>query len=380
MHRRDVLRLAGGGFIAAAVPTLVGCDTTLPDAAVAAWRGPGAEADPRRWILAHAILAPHSHNLQSWLVDLREPDTVVLRLDLQRLLPETDPLSRQMVMSQGTFLELLDLAARERGLRAEIVPFPDGPFEDRRPDHRPTARVRLVPDASLEPDPLFRQVFARRTNRAAYDGRAPSAEALKAMQAAVAGLPVTVGFSDPGQADAHRRIAADAWRIELTTPRTLLETYRWLRIGPEEIKRHRDGLSLNDPMVRALTAAGLFDRTKPSAPDSRAIRGQIRDFERALASTPSFHWMTSRDNTRQTQLAAGRAWARVQLAATAHGVAMHPMQQALQEYPEQAVPYAAIHRLVGAPGETVQMWARVGYGPAVGPSPRRGVDAHLTTA
>jgi hypothetical protein len=90
--------------------------------------------------------------------------------------------------------------------------------------------------------------------------------------------------------------------------------------------------------------------------------------------------MTSRDNTRQTQLAAGRAWARVQLAATAHGVAMHPMQQALQEYPEQAVPYAAIHRLVGAPGETVQMWARVGYGPAVGPSPRRGVDAHLTTA
>ena len=30
---------------------------------------------------------------------------------LQRLLPETDPLSRQIMMSQGTFIELLDIAA-----------------------------------------------------------------------------------------------------------------------------------------------------------------------------------------------------------------------------------------------------------------------------
>ena len=28
--------------------------------------------------LGHAILAPHSHNLQSWLVDLRTPDEILL--------------------------------------------------------------------------------------------------------------------------------------------------------------------------------------------------------------------------------------------------------------------------------------------------------------
>lgn len=379
MQRRDVLRIAGGGFIAAAVPTLSGCTSALPDAAVTAWRGPGDEPDLRRWILAHAILAPHSHNLQSWLVDLREPDTIVLRMDLQRLLPETDPYSRQMVMSQGTFLELLDLAARERGVRAEVVPFPDGAFDERRPDARPTARVRLAPDPSVRPDPLFRQVFARRTNRQPYDGRAPTADALAALDAAVAGLPVTVGVAAPGAVAAHRDIAREAWRIELTTPRTLLESYKVLRVGPDEIARHRDGISLNDPLVRALVAAGLFDRTQPSAPDSQAIRGQLRSFDDAIASTPTFHWMTTRDNGRVTQLLAGRAWARVQLAATAQGLAMHPLQQALQEYPEQAAMHAAIHREVGATarGETVQMWARLGHGPAVGPSPRRGVDAHL---
>jgi hypothetical protein len=58
---------------------------------------------------------------------------------------------------------------------------------------------------------------------------------------------------------------------------------------------------------------------------------------------------------------------------------MQPLSQALQEYPEQAGPYADIHGLVGAPtpAQTVQMWARVGFAPAVEPAPRRGLDAHL---
>jgi hypothetical protein len=89
--------------------------------------------------------------------------------------------------------------------------------------------------------------------------------------------------------------------------------------------------------------------------------------------------MVSQGNDRVTQLQAGRAYARAQLAATAQGLSMHPLQQALQEYPEQAEPYAAIHRLLDAPPPqfTVQMWARLGYAPPVGPAPRRGVRAHV---
>src|SRR5688500_16876984 len=114
IDRRGILRVLGGGAIAAAGVPLAGCTSELPAEALVAWQGPRGGTDLRRWILSHAILAPHSHNLQSWLVDLREPDVITLRMDLQRLLPETDPFARQMVMSQGTFLELLDLAARQR--------------------------------------------------------------------------------------------------------------------------------------------------------------------------------------------------------------------------------------------------------------------------
>ena len=87
-------------------------------------------------------------------------------------------------------------------------------------------------------------------------------------------------------------------------------------------------------------------------------------------------------NDRVTQVNAGRAYARVQLAAAEFGVSMQPMQQALQEYPEVAAPHAEIRRLLDAPqpARTVQMWARVGFAPPVGPAPRRGVDAHLVHA
>ena len=112
MDRRAFIRVAGGGVVLAAGAGTAGCSAALPPEAVAAWQGPGADVDLRRWILSHAILAPHSHNLQSWLVDLKVPDEIVLRSDLTRLLPETDPFSRQIMMSHGTFLELLDIAAR----------------------------------------------------------------------------------------------------------------------------------------------------------------------------------------------------------------------------------------------------------------------------
>ena len=385
MDRRRFIRVAGGGVVLAAGAVAAGCSSALPHEALAAWQGPGEEADLRRWVLSHAILAPHSHNLQSWLVDLKTPDEIVLRCDPTRLLPETDPFSRQIMMSHGAFLELLDLAARQRGQRAEITLFPEGAFGPDRIDQRPVARIRLVADAGVRPDPLFAQILQRRTNRSAYDlARPVPAAAWQAMADAAAGDGLRFGFVGADFAGdvlaRHRTIANEAWRIELVTPRTILESFKVMRVGAAEVAQHRDGLTMMSPGVVWLTRFGLFDRTQAPAPDSYATKSQLEDFAAKMASTPGFLWIVSDGNERATQVRAGRAYARVQLAATAHGVAMQPLSQALQEYSEQAGPYREIHDLLGAhaPATTVQMWARVGYAPVVPPAPRRGLAAHVS--
>jgi len=383
MNRRTFLKVVGGGIILSATAGIAGCTSDMPPEAIAAWQGPGAEPDIRRWILSYAILAPHSHNLQSWLVDLKTPGEIILYCDTNRLLPGTDPYFRQIMMSHGTFLELLDIAARQRGYRADIKLFPEGAFATGKIDNRPVARIRLLEDAGVQKDPLFSQILRRHTSREPYDiNRNVPAAALQAMTESVQPYPVHFGYAGLDQSErlaSHRAIAAAAWQVELTTPDKIMETYHWLRVGGSEIARHRDGISINDPVVTMLTRFGLFDRTKAPKPDDAATVDQIKSFNRLLDATPGFLWLVTNDNERTTQISAGKAYVRLQLAGSAHGLSMQPLQQALQEYPEQQANYQAIHTLLEAPRpqHTVQMWVRVGFGPIVGPAPRRGLQEHV---
>jgi len=87
-------------------------------------------------------------------------------------------------------------------------------------------------------------------------------------------------------------------------------------------------------------------------------------------------WLVTKSNTRVAQLNAGRDWLRVNLT-TSLGVAVHPISQALQEYPEMTESFNNIHRLLNAQGKTVQMLGRLGYAKTVPPSPRWPIEANI---
>ena len=98
-------------------------------------------------------------------------------------------------------------------------------------------------------------------------------------------------------------------------------------------------------------------------------------------ATPAFVWLTTAGNTRRTQLAAGAGWVRLNLATTAAGLALHPVSQSLQEYPEMAPLLHEVHDLLDAgPGERVQMLGRLGYGPTTPPSPRWPLESRIDAA
>ncbi|WP_421936906.1 Acg family FMN-binding oxidoreductase [Phenylobacterium sp.] len=373
--RRTILEvLMGGGALAAA-----GCASSGGPDPAAAWRNPGAgERDPRRWALAHAILAPNPHNRQPWLVDLPGTDEIVFYADTTRLLPATDPPNRQITLGCGAFLELLDLAARERGLRADITLWPQG---EPQPvlDARPVAHVRLVADGAVQPDPLFRQITARHTSREPYDLASPPAANDLARVVAVAPSPLTAAaVTDKTGVERLIDIGSRGFAREMTTAAAAQESARLTRIGPAEIARHRDGIALKGPFLEGMAAIGLLTRETMGDPTSFATRSAIDMFGKTIAATPAFVWLKGPDNSRATQIASGRAYARMHLTATALGLSMQPWSMTLQEFPEMAELYRETQAALGAsPQAPLQMLVRIGKAKPVEPAPRRGLAQHI---
>ena len=113
-------------------------------------------------------------------------------------------------------------------------------------------------------------------------------------------------------------------------------------------------------------------------PDSFVSKQGVKMWTEMLQATPAFFWLKGADNSRATQIAAGRAYARTHLAATALGLSMHPWSMSLQEFQEMATLYRETQALLGAtPAAPLQMLTRIGYAKPGPQSPRRGLAEHI---
>jgi hypothetical protein len=375
MQRRRFIQLAGGGAVFAAM-SIAGCSTTYPQGALQPWQETPETADVRRWMLAHGLLAPNPHNRQPWIADLRTAGVIKLICDGDRLLPETDPFGRQILIGCGAFIELAVMAAAEGGYRVRVEPFPDGePGPRELPGGRAVARLSIEQDASLLKDPLFAQIRRRHTNKGPFDStRAVSAPIWQTLQSAAKDQGLLAGaVTDAAEMETMRQITRDSFETEILTERTWLESANLMRIGPDEVEKNPDGIPLMGTMVRIMSTAGLFDRFEVPRRGSASYKQTMNRW--AVYETGSgYFWIASRENTRAIQLASGRAYVRAHLHATAAGVDMHPLSQAVQEFAEVKPQFDALRALLGfgATSHTVQMLARVGFGAAqAGPSPRR---------
>ena len=378
LGRRRVIGLLGGGLVLATTG-LTACSSEFPAASVQAWQPPAEGADVRRFMLAHALLAPNPHNRQPWLADLRREGEITLVCDKDRLLPETDPFGRQILMGCGAFIELAAMAATERGYRVQIEPFPDGePGTRDLPGGRAVARLKLQADPAMPRDPLFAQIRRRHTHKGVYDNlRQVPAPLWRQMQTMAQEHGVLGGaITDAARIGQIRQVARASFETEMSTARTWLESAHLLRIGPQEIARHRDGISLMGMLPRTMSAIGLFDRFEVPVRGSSNFK---RVTERFLAEETGsgYFWIATQGNSRRDQLACGRAYVRAQLAATAAGVSLHPQSQALQEFAEVRPQFDAMHRLLGfdPARHRLQMLARVGYADsAAQATPRRELE------
>lgn len=368
LTRRKTLALIGGGCVLAAGTAAAGfVGTRTPRDAQRPWTLAGGYDDPRLNALSFALLAPNPHNLQPWKVALVGGDGLRLYHDTTRRLPETDPFDRQITIGLGCFLEQMVLAASAAGWAVDLRLFPQGQDTD-----APVAEARFAQGASA--DPLAAHILARRSCKAPFGDRAVPAALANELEA-LADI-----HTDARMVSALKKLTWEAWLVETMTPHTMQESIDLMRMGKAEINATPDGIDLGGPFLESLMLAGVL--TRESLADQHSIsfeQGKI-SYRDMLDATPAYAVLTSADNSRVAQIEAGRRWLRLNLATTGMGLSLHPVSQALQEYPEMAEHYRTAHGLLAPEGQTVQMLGRLGYGPASPRTPRWPLEAKLIGA
>jgi len=380
LTRRNMIFLVGGGVVLAAGGVFGYAATRTPQIAHLPWERAGSYSDPRMRALSWALLAPNPHNRQPWLADLSEDRVITLYVDRDRMLPHTDPFNRQITIGLGCFLELLRMAAAEDGYRVETALFPQGSSTVGL-DQRPIAQISLTSDPAVGRDPLFARVPDRRSNKEPFDVNRPVAPALLSELGAVARNGTRFGGTvDPSEVHEWRALTREALRIEVETPHTFQESVDLFRIGRHEVDANPDGIDFSGPLFESLRLTGQFTRQAAADPTSFAFQSGM-DAVFANTDTAMGHvWLVTDDNSRETQIATGADWLRVNLAATAQGLGFQPLSQALQEFPEMVAPFRQVHERLAPNGGTVQMLSRIGYGPTVGKSPRWPLESRIMNA
>lgn len=342
--------------------------------------------DIRVQILAHGLLAPSAHNRQPWLIKLDENNSNIIELftDSNRLLPETDPPSRQITISQGTFLEIAKIAANHLGWEFDLELFPNGEYGDsnfkQEMNKKPVARISLSENVAKVSnvgivDSMYDEIFNRVTNRTAYFGKPLNQlEIIELQNLNNNSKMKLVFFNDAESLDKIRQITMDAVKIEATTKETMKETERLFRDSEKEKEEFRDGITMMSGGLRGFKLK-MIQFLSNTFPLSWEKMGDVwlKSETKNIKSAPSFAMIISDNNSRTTQVETGMLYARFQLKASTLGISMHPLSQVLQEFPEMAELYHQVHQEFSEKGKTIQMLVRMGRADNVLHSPRRDV-------
>ena len=377
MNRRNFLKITGGGVVLAAGGAGLFAATRTPSDALAPWGLVGSYDDPRKNALSHAILAPNPHNRQPWIISLDGDDGLTLYFDTEKQLPHTDPFDRQLNIGLGCFLELMEMAANADGYDVDVTLFPEGEDVEGL-DNRPIARATFT-EGTVARDPLFDHMLSRRSNKEPFEtSRAVPPEAL-ARILTVARQTQIGGSIDTDDIAYWRQLTTRALTIEIETPHTYKESIDLMRIGKAEVNANPDGIDFSGALFETLALTGVMTREALIDTSSTGFQEGMKAVLANTETAMGHLWMVTQGNRRRDQIAAGADWLRVNLACTAEGLGFQPLSQALQEYPEMAEIYKETHQRLAETGGTVQMLARIGYGPQVAVSPRWPIEAKIGT-
>ena len=367
-RRRFLFILGGAAAYAALRPRPALARRALPGAAsLQPWWLPGQatgnSAEVARAVIGAAILAPSHWNTQPWRFEA-EQNVIRVVGDTRRWLPALDPDQRCLHLSLGAALENLLIAMRAYGLTPSATYLPHG-------GERGVAAEVTWASGDLHRDrTLFNAITARRTNRHDFDGRGIYLQNRAQLAAQVAEDSRLHWMDDRDDIHDLADFVHDAVRDRVEDTRSQAERFRWMRFGQDEAIEHGDGITTDELEMGGLAhwLAGRYFN-----PDSWLLRfgaeNAAKQARSQVRSAGALALLTTTKGGRAQWLAAGQAYERIALTATALGIAQQPMSEPL----ESEAGRAEMLRRFGAAGEQPLMLLRLGHARAPAPSVRRGV-------
>lgn len=325
--------------------------------------------DPRIQLAAHGLLAANGHNMQPWKIRLDEDDpmTFYLYADSDRLTNEVDPFARQMMITQGTFLEYCQIAGDRLGYKTDIMLFPQGGYDENRLDESmkniPVAKVTLVKTASQSVS-LYDYMFLPDTNRAPYQSTLLTFAQVNELENINTDDVMFIKiFQDQENVNKIGDYAIKAASIEAGVDRVMKESKIIFRANEYQKNEYRYGFSVEGQGTSGFMKhlmQGLVTLF-PSMNDGKAASDRlIQSTQVSVENTAAYAMIITKDNTRLSQVKSGMLYSKLILAAHQQGLVMQPLSQVLEEYPEMNELYKSIHGDYTPEGGTIQMLVRLG--------------------
>jgi hypothetical protein len=191
------------------------------------------------------------------------------------------------------------------------------------------AKIGLTRRAPTAPDGLYAMIPRRRTNRYAYRRDRPAPQGWRDQALSLGDEVKVLFFEDGPRRRAFDAAVTAATRAIIADIQMIGDSDRWFRGSAAQIEAHRDGPTLEAAGLSPLKLA--LARTLPLGPAANHAAWLDMTGAVQLASAPLTGLIAVRDRyDRRDTIAAGRAWQRLHLEATARGVALQPLNQPIE--------------------------------------------------
>lgn len=317
---------------------------------------------PGLWgeILDDARWAQNAHNMQSWKIDVVSDTKIIGSLDTDRLLPETDPISRQLIISLGALSEVARLSAMGKGKKLDIQWIGPDEWDKELSANEPLFTWTLVElDETEALDYVFADALSTATVKYAVGEMDYPKNSAEILVERYSDENAEISFHyDKNEVNKLKSYAMDAYKIEMEYEPTLMESFDNTHYGKKAREETPYGITLLSNFPKSKIGfidfiASLF----PGSPKSYT-KQSIKMFNKALEPSTVLISMKTKGNSPEIQFNSGRNMQGLWMEVLYQGGSLLPLSQGLQEYKEVEIYYEKFHKLIADEDQTIQMlWA-----------------------